>query len=366
MYLLNDVIKVLEEIAPPRLAESWDNVGLMLGSKEQSVSRILCALDVNEEVISEAVRNNVQCIITHHPLIFKPLYKIDFDTPTGRMIQKLICHDISVYTMHTNYDIVQGGINDILCEKLDVCKTKVLHISHQEELYKIAVYVPETHYEQMRDIIIAYDVCHIGAYKGCTFTVKGEGTFVPVQGSNPYLGEHGQLEKVNERKIEFITYQYNIETICQVIRKHHPYEEVAFDIYTLNNRTKLEGIGRYGYLKQEIPLEDFILKLKEVFKLSAIRMSGSIKSSIKKVAVCSGSGASFIKRASEVADAYITSDIKFHDAQEAKALGITVFDIGHYTSENIAMQHIASSLNNRLKGLCATSSQVSGEVIYIK
>ncbi|WP_069997539.1 Nif3-like dinuclear metal center hexameric protein [Cellulosilyticum sp. I15G10I2] len=366
MYLLKEIIKVLEEIAPPKLAESWDNVGLIIGSKKQEVHNILCALDINQDVISEAVKNDIQCIVTHHPFIFKPINKINFDNQQGEMIRKLIFHNISVYAMHTNYDIVRGGTNDILCDKLNIYNTEILHISQREALYKVAVYVPEMYFEQVRNIIIKHDICDIGSYKGCTFTMAGEGTFIPVEGSKPYLGELGQLEKVYERKIEFIAHQHNVESIQQLIREQHPYEEVAFDIYTLNNNSRLNGVGRYGELEQEMTLEAFIAKLKKTFNLSYIRMTVPVNTMIKKVAVCSGSGAEYIKEASKVADAYVTGDIKFHDAQRARDLGINVFDIGHYTSENIAMQYIASCLNSKLEGLYAMISEVDSEVINIK
>jgi len=261
MYILEDVIKTLEEIAPPVLAEDWDNVGLMIGSRKQKVSKIMCALDINEEVASEAVQNNVQCIVTHHPLLFKPLHKIDFDSSKGSIIKKLICQDISVYAMHTNYDIVRGGINDILCQKLSINNTEVLHIS---------------------------------------------------------------------------------------------------------NLSRGSGIGRYGELSQATTLEDFIEKIKQVFKLSYVRVTDTTNRPVKRIAICSGSGGDYISRAAEVADVYITGDIKFHEAQEAKALGLSVIDIGHYASENISISHIAFELNNRLKGINAMCSSVNGEVIHIK
>ncbi|MDF2612595.1 MAG: Nif3-like dinuclear metal center hexameric protein [Clostridia bacterium] len=366
MYILNDVIKTLEEIAPPYLAESWDNVGLMIGTRKQKIDRILCALDLNEQVLDEAIEKEAQCIVTHHPFIFKPLYCIDFDTPKGSIIQKAICHDIAVYAMHTNYDIAEGGINDILCQKLAIGHTQVLHISHSEKLYKVAVYVPEESYEQIRDIIIEKDMCNIGQYKGCTFTLEGEGTFVPLQGSIPYLGTVNCLQKVNERKIEFMIHPKDMKKMLQAIKEVHPYEEMAYDVYTLNNMNKTSGIGRYGELEQETTLDDLIMKLKQMLNISHVRVTNTENKRIKRVAVCSGSGSSFIKRASEVADVYITSDIKFHEAQEASALGLTVIDIGHYVSENIAMAYITSELNSRLKGMHAMSSAVNCEAIHIK
>lgn len=366
MYLLNEVIHVLEEIAPPSLAESWDNVGLMIGSKNQKVSKILCALDLNEEVIEEALKEQAQCIVTHHPMFFKPLHKIDLDDPQGRLIKKLILHDLSVYTLHTNYDVAVGGVNDLLCEKLKLQNTQVLHISQEEHLYKVAVYVPETHYERFRNSIIAQDVCQLGEYKGCTFTLQGEGSFIPLEGSTPYLGKRGQLEKIQERKIEFVTRFRQLDKVKKLIAREHPYEEPAFDIYPLWHPKEVQGLGRYGELKEAVSLEEWVTTLKKVFNLSHIRMTKAQHAVIKKVALCSGSGASLIQAASKVAEVYVTGDIKFHDAQLARDLGLTVCDIGHYASENSAMKELALRLNNKLPGLWAGFSQVNAEMIYIK
>lgn len=366
MYLLKHIIEILEEIAPVKLKESWDNVGLLLGSYQHNVQNVLCALDINDEVIDEAINSGAQCIITHHPFIFKPLYKIDLDTSQGRWIKKLIMHNIAVYTMHTNYDIAKGGINDIICDALNIKNTKVLHNAYQDEVCKVAVYVPDTHYECIRQVIVEQDLGQIGDYKGCTFTVQGEGTFVPLQGSNPYLGTQNQLEKVQERKIEFIAYASQIKQIQEIIKKHHPYEEVAFDIYTLNHTPKIYGIGRYGELEEEIDIEEFIAELKKVFNVFNLRTTTILCDKVKRVAVCSGSGASFIKTASKVADFYITADVKFHEAQQAQTLGLTVVDVGHYASENIAMSYLASYLKNKFADLHVMSSTVNAEVFHIK
>ncbi|MDF2594570.1 MAG: NGG1p interacting factor 3 protein [Clostridia bacterium] len=366
MYLLNDIIKTLESIAPPELAEKWDNVGLMIGSRNQPIKKVLCALDINEEVIEEAIQNNVECIITHHPLFFKPIHQIDFETPKGRLIKRLICSHISVYAMHTNYDSVHGGINDILCHEIGIGNTKVLHPTYTESRYKIAVYVPEGSWESVRQALIECGVCSIGNYKGCTFMTQGEGTFIPLEGSNPYLGETGRLEYVKERKIECIVNEKDIESALEAIRQVHPYEEPAFDIYRLENLSQVSGFGRYGDLQQELSIEAFIIKLKKIFGLSYVRVTPFKDKTVKRIAVCSGSGAEFIKRASHVAEVYVTGDLKFHEAQEACALGLTVIDIGHYASEHIAMKFLAGEMNNRLKDLEIRYSLVDGEAIRIQ
>jgi dinuclear metal center YbgI/SA1388 family protein len=366
MYLLSDIIKTLENIAPPELAEKWDNVGLMIGSRSQEINKVLCALDINEEVIEEAIQNNAECIITHHPLFFKPIHQIDFETPKGRLIKKLICSNISVYAMHTNYDSVHGGINDLLCDKIGIVNTRVLHPTYTENVYKVAVYVPESHWEVVRQALVDHNICSIGHYKGCTFTSQGEGTFIPLEGSMPYLGETGRLEHVEERKIECVIHEKNIRTVLDTIRQVHPYEEPAFDIYKLENMSKVSGFGRYGQLEQELSIESFIIRLKKIFGLSYVRVTPFKDQTVKHIAICSGSGAEFIKSASKVAELYITGDLKFHEAQEACALGLTVIDIGHYASEHSAMKFLAAQMSAQLTGLEISCSQVDGETLKIQ
>lgn len=366
MPSLKQIMDHLEGLAPLHLAEKWDNVGLMIGSKHQDISKVLCALDLNEEVLEEAIKGGYQCIVTHHPFLFAPLNNLDLDSPKGKMIEQLIVYRIAVYSMHTNYDIAPGGVNDFLCAIIGLEQVDILSVTERKQLCKVAVYVPETHLEVVRDTVIAHNSCYMGQYKGCTFTSSGEGTFLPLEGSHPFIGEEDKLSKVEEEKLEFIACEKDLSALCKEIEKVHPYEEVALDVYTLNNLSECVGIGRVGRLEEPMSIEALITHLKKVFCIPYVRVTEMTTRPIQKVAICSGSGADYLKEASRQADVYITGDLKFHEGQKAKELGIPVIDIGHYASENIAMNHIATYLKQQFEELEVTCSKINGETLMIK
>ena len=360
MHTVKELVDALNTFAPPQLAESWDHVGLMIGSKKQIVHKVLCALDVNLEVIDEAIRENAQLIVTHHPLLFKPIGSIDYETPMGAMIQKLIKHDIAVFSMHTNFDVVSGGINDYLADKIGLTQTRPLEVTRSENLQKLAIYVPKTHYEQVRETLIKFNTYAIGDYTGCTFSSEGTGTFMPMEGSKPYLGKTNQLEVVDEVKLECMIRSESLHTLIKEIKKVHPYEEVAYDVYNLEHIKHEEGIGRVGDC-EPIEVEALIQKLKSIFNIPYVRLVAKGNKMISKIAICSGSGGSFIGIAAKKADLYITGDVSFHQAQEALSKGLVVIDVGHYASENIAMKLIESYLSKSFKAIQVSCSQINGE-----
>lgn len=367
MPKLKELIKELERLAPRYLAESWDNVGLMIGDPNQEVDKILCALDANEKVIEEAIENGVHCIITHHPFFFKALKSIRLDTKEGKIIEKLIKNQISLYAMHTNYDSAWGGTNDVLANGLGLRDIKVLEPTYEESLYKCVIYVPKTHLESVRDTIIKHMTTQIGCYLGCTYTTSvGEGTFIPLEGSKPYLGQQGYLEKVEECQISFMATQMEIDKILEAVQRVHPYEEIAVDVYELKNQKKVYGIGRYGNLKEPITLDKWIDKVKAYFKCPYVRVTDISTRKIQKVAICSGAGSSFIKKAAKVADVYITGDMKFHEGQLAQSLDLPIIDVGHYISENYTLKPIGKCIQNQFKTCEVIYSKVNGETLFIR
>lgn len=367
MPILSEVIEVLEQFAPRDLAEEWDNVGLLLGSRTQQVSKVLCALDLNEEVVEEAISLQVNCIITHHPFLFKPLKQIDLDSTSGKMIAQLIKANIAVYAMHTNYDIAEGGLNDYLSTGLGLKEIKLLQPTKEEKMCKCQVYVPLTHLEAVREVIISNNHCQIGAYRGCTFTASGEGTFMPLETANPYIGKAGNLEKVEECVISFMTESSQVKPVMSAIQQVHPYEEIAYDVFELENMTKQYGIGRIGVLPETLTLEVLISKVKQFFSIPYVRVT-KVKNvpAISRVAICSGSGAEYIGIAAKKADVYITGDLKFHEAQMAYDLGIPVIDVGHYASENKALIPIGQCIMNQFEACDVIYSKVDGERLLIK
>lgn len=360
MYTIKEVVEALNAFAPPHLAESWDSIGLMVGSKKAPVQKVLCALDLNLEVIDEAINMGAQLIVTHHPLLFKPISSIDYDTPMGQMLYKLIKHDLAVFSMHTNFDVATGGINDYLAHQIGLKAIKPLQITSSYKLQKLVVYVPQSHYEAVRQAIVKCNKATIGNYIGCTFGAEGIGTFMPLEGSTPYLGKMDQLEAVKEVRLECMVEPSQVQELMDIIKRVHPYEEVAYDLYNLENIEHCEGIGRVGVC-DPIKVSDFISKLKQFFGIPYVRLVAKEDKMISKVALCSGSGGSFIGIAATQADLYITGDVSFHQAQEALSKGLVVVDVGHYASENIAMPIIESYLTKQFKNMKIVCSNVDGE-----
>lgn len=368
MPRIKELIEKLEQLAPPYLAESWDNVGLMVGDPNQQVSRVLYALDLNEVVIEEALAHQVQCIVTHHPFIFKPLKQINLASREGKMIAKLIQSGIAVYSMHTNYDIAWGGLNDELADMLGLQETKVLETTYEEPLYKCVIYVPVTHYEEVRVVVTQQMTTHIGNYLGCTYTSgEGEGTFMPLVGSSPYIGQQGQLEKVKECQVNFMGTDLEINHILKLVKCVHPYEEMAVDVFKLENIKRSYGIGRYGKLKEPVSLEQWIEQVKNLFKITHVKVTDCSTKIIQTVAVCSGAGSDYLVPASQVADIYLTGDLKFHEGQLAQQLGLTVVDVGHYASERMGLAPIARKIEQCFGKDCTViESQVNGETLHIR
>lgn len=333
---LKSLIKKIELKYPLSLAYDWDNVGLLVGDYEMDIKKVLVVLEANEKVIEEAIKNNIDLIITHHPFIFKKINKVNTSDLKGKLIHKLIKNDVALYSMHTNFDIAFDGLNDYFMEIMEFEDTKILDITNVETLYKIVVYVPTTHAENLRKALANAGAGHIGNYSHCTFNSEGIGTFKPLDGSSPFIGVNGQVEKVNEIKIETIVPQNILGGVISSMLKAHPYEEVAYDIYRLENKGQSVGLGRLSKLKQNITLEKLSNNIKEKLKMDYIRIVGNLDNEINKVAVVTGSGADMVKKAKrQGAQVIITGDVKYHDAQDALDIGMNIIDCGHFDTEDI-------------------------------
>ncbi|GGA68522.1 Nif3-like dinuclear metal center hexameric protein [Ornithinibacillus halotolerans] len=330
----SDVFKLIEAWAPKNLAYDWDNVGLQIGSHNQPVRKIMVTLDVIESVVDEAIENKVDLIIAHHPLLFKPLNQLNLDTWKGRIIHKLIANNITVYAAHTNLDIADGGVNDMLCEVLGINNKEILKTEGEKFLYKLAVYVPETHLNQVVDALSKEGAGHLGNYSHCTFQTKGTGTFMPLADAEPFIGKQNELEKVKEVKVETIVKESILPNVIDSVIAAHPYEEVAYDVYPLKMDGEKLGIGRIGTINEEMSLDSFVDHVKNSLGLSHVKVSGNLSKRINRVAVLGGSGEKYIYHAlRQKADVLITGDMTFHFAQEAIELGLAVIDAGHYIEQ---------------------------------
>lgn len=325
-----EVIQVFERFAPKSLAMEGDKIGLQIGTLQKPIKKIMVTLDVLEEVVDEAIKEQVDLIIAHHPVIYNPLKTVITDNPAGRIVAKCLKHDITVYAAHTNLDVAIGGINDLLAEALGLENTELLVPTYEDSLKKLAVYVPEDHAEELRNALGNAGVGSIGNYSYCTFNSSGTGTFLPNDGANPFIGENGKLERVPEIKIESIFPASIQNKVISALLKVHPYEEPAYDVYPLDNKGQSLGLGRIGLLKNEMTLKEFAEHVKSSLDVSAVRVVGNLDATVLKVAVLGGDGNKFWSKAKfKGADVYVTGDIYYHVAHDAMMEGLNMVDPGH-------------------------------------
>lgn len=327
----HEIISLFETLAPKELAEDGDKIGLQIGRMNQKVDKVMVTLDVLEEVVDEAVEKGVKLIIAHHPPLFRSLKAIKTDTVQGRMIEKLIKNDISVYAAHTNLDVAKGGVNDLLAEALELKDTKLLLPTYKEKLMKLSVFVPKEDAEKVRKALGDAGAGHIGNYSHCSFSSEGTGRFLPGEGTDPYIGQQGKLEEVQEVKVESIYPSKLEKKVLSVLFKSHPYEEVAYDIMLLENEGETLGLGRVGKLAAPMSLKEFAAYAKEKLQVENVRVTGNLKDSVQKVAVLGGDGNKFIHNAKfSGADVFVTGDLYYHTAHDAMMLGLNVLDAGHH------------------------------------
>jgi dinuclear metal center YbgI/SA1388 family protein len=339
----------MEELAPLHWAESWDNVGLQVGDPGRPVSRILVALEVTGGVVEEALQARADLLVVHHPAIFKPLKALRFDMPAGRRLERLIQGGIGLYAAHTNLDQAPGGTNDTLAALAGLQEFEVLMKAGEEQYVKLVVFVPRGHEDAVRTALAEAGAGHIGNYSHCTFQTPGTGTFLPLEGTNPFLGQRGKLEYADEYRLETILPESRVPAALKAMIAAHPYEEVAYDLYPLANPGRGRGHGRIGRLAQPVTLGALAGRLKEALGIANLTVVGGLGRTINTVAVGAGSGGMLIPHAARRgADVLITGDVKYHDAQDAVDSGLAVIDIGHYHSERIVVPPLVRHLRERL------------------
>lgn len=346
-----EVIQVFEQFSPKHLAVEGDRerIGLQVGTLNKPIKKIMVVLDVLENVVDEAISNDVDLIIAHHPPIFRPLKTVQTDTPSGRIIEKCILHNIAIYAAHTNLDVAVGGVNDLLADALGLTNIELLAPTYEENLKKLAVYVPRESADEVRDALGSAGAGFIGNYSHCTYNTPGTGTFLPHQGTNPHIGEVGKLEVVDEIKIETVFPSGHQKKVITAMLNAHPYEEVAFDIYPLENEGNVLGLGRVGYLEQEMTLEQFAFHVKDKLEVDGLRVVGTLSDKVKKVAVLGGDGNKYVSHAKRAgADVYVTGDMYYHVAHDAMMMGLNIVDPGHNV-EKVMKKGVADILTERFK-----------------
>lgn len=344
------VAGILDELAPRRLAESWDNVGLLVGDGKQGINKVMVCLDVPEWVVAEAIEKGVDMIVAHHPLIFNGIKRVNSDTATGRKLLNLIKNDIAMYCLHTNYDIAAGGLNDVFARELGFLDSSVIEETYREKLFKLVVYVPSGHEVKVMNAMCGAGAGFIGNYSNCTFRTAGIGTFEPQEGSEPFIGTKGSLECTEEFRVETIVPEKLINKVIKEMLKAHPYEEAAYDIYETRNEAQIMGLGRIAELENETTLSKYADSVKTLLGAGHVRFAGDPDKKIKKVALLNGSGNKFINNARFAgADVLVTGDMQYHGILDALEMGLSVIDAGHYATEKIMIKYITEYLKGKFQ-----------------
>jgi dinuclear metal center YbgI/SA1388 family protein len=341
---VNDIIAIMELIAPSNLAESWDSVGLQVGDGCWNVDRIRIALDPLPEVMEQACHDDIDLLITHHPLLFRPLKNLNVSTPVGKIIRMALENKIAVFSAHTNLDSAKGGINDFLSEKLGLQNTKGLQESKKDDQCKLVIFVPKQHQREVLTSLFALGAGQIGNYDCCSFRSTGTGTFMPRKGAKPFLGKLDEFNEVDETRIETLVAQKDLPQILESMKKSHPYETPAYDIYPLVTPESM-GLGRVGDLETPMALKDFARYVQNVLSLPYLKIAGDPELRVEKVAVCSGSGSGLMKLFfASKAQCYVSGDLHYHDARDTQAYSRGLLDIGHFASEHIMVQMLVQRL----------------------
>ena len=327
-----DWIAALDELFPPPWAEPWDNVGLQVGDRAWPASRVLVALDPTSEVVEEAAERGCGLVVTHHPLLLRPRASLDLRDPVSRIAADAIRAEVAVVACHTNADVATPGVSDALAEALGIEVTGVLQGTGAGGRVKLVTFVPPESTAKVLDAVAAAGAGVIGEYTHCSFRVTGTGTFLPSELARPAVGEHGGLNQVEEDRLEILVPQELLGRAADALLDAHPYEEVAYDVYALAGGAGL-GLGRVGRLADPITAAD-LARATERELGARPRMAGIPERPVELVAVCGGSGASLIPDALQAGvHAYVTGDVKHHDAQDAAAAGLIVIDAGHHSTE---------------------------------
>lgn len=361
---IKDLINKIETLAPPELQESYDNSGLQIGNADLECTGALISLDITEDVLDEAIEMNCNLIIAHHPLLFKGLKRISPDSWINRCVIKAIRHDLNIYAVHTNLDNVYEGVNQMLAKRIGLKNIQIL-APVKGSFSKLVCFIPiaegerpEAHLEEVKNAVFKAGAGKIGEYDCCSFSMKGIGTFRAGDRTNPFVGEKGTIHHQAEYRFEVIMPSYLNNRIVKALIQAHPYEEVAYDLFSLSNETNQIGAGMIGELERSENSEDFLKRIKNLFNCRVIRHTQVIKDEIKKVAVCGGSGSFLLEDAiKQQADIYISGDFKYHQFFDADKR-IMIADIGHYESEQFTIDLLADYLHENFTNFAVQKSVI--------
>jgi len=347
--IAEQIVNYIENWAPPGAAWEKDNVGLQVGSTKQKVANIFLCLELTDKSLNEAIKKKCNFIFTHHPFLFMPLKKIDTSLDNkAKQIEKLIKNNITLFSAHTNLDYTRDGVSFELARVLQLEDTRFL-VNEKANQFKLVVFVPHEYLEKVADELFKAGAGIIGEYEQCSFSSSGLGTFLGSQHSNPVIGNKETSEKVDEARLETIVDSWKLNSVIQALKNIHPYEEPAYDVYPLQNENVNYGSGVIGSLKKSMTKNEFLNHICNSLSTKSLRYSNEKTKRIKKVAVCGGSCSEYLNAAiNSGADAFITSDIKYHSFQEGEDR-ILFVDAGHYETEIHSLNVVKRKLENFIK-----------------
>ena len=353
---LNNILEVLEELAPLAYAEDFDNVGLLTGSQNQEINGILVCHDALENVLDEAISKNCNLVVCFHPILFSGLKKITGKNYVERVIVKAIKNDIAIYAVHTALDNHKEGVNKIICNHLGLKNTKIL-VPKEKYIRKLVTYTIQENHTELRNALFEAGAGTIGNYEDCSFNSKGIGTYLGNENSNPEIGERFEFVENEEIKLE-VTFEKHLESkILKALFQNHCYEEVAYEIYELQNKHQNIGLGMIGELETPVSESEFLQLVKDKMKCESIRHSAFLGKKISKVAVLGGSGSFAIEQAiKQGATAFLTADLKYHQFYEAENQ-LLLADIGHYESERNTKNYIVDFLIKKIPNFAIILSE---------
>jgi len=351
MPTVHDILAALDEWAPPGQKLDYDRVGLQVGDADAGVERILVALDLTPAVVDEAVGAGAHLVVTHHPLLFRPLERLTPDTATGYAALALARAGVAYAAVHTNLDAAPDGVSVALAERLGLRDVRVLAPA-EGRLRKVVVFVPGTHARELHTAMAGAGAGNVGDYTACAFESEGVGRFTPGPGTRPFIGEQGVEEAVAEVRLEVLVQLWDVPGVLAAMRSAHPYEEVAHDVYPVEQANARAGFGAVGELEAPEPLSAFLARVARALGCEALRYAGDPAMPVRRAAVCGGAGADLLPRARAAgADAFVTADVTYHRFFDALtptgAPALALVDAGHYETEAHTEELIADFLLRR-------------------
>jgi dinuclear metal center YbgI/SA1388 family protein len=349
---LQEIVKVLASHYPAAWAAPGDRTGFQVGRPDTQVAAALVTLEASLEVVREAQSLGAQLLLTHHPLIYQPLTEVREDRPEGRLVSALIRAGLASVSCHTNLDAAPGGLNDYLAQLLALRDVEILAETGRDALYKLTVFVPPDYEDRVRENLAEAGLGVIGRYSHCSFAARGAGTYLPEAGAQPFRGEAARLNRAEEIRLEMVAPESRLPAALARLKESHPYEEVAYDLYPLQNPGAPRGFGRIGNWPAALSFSEVITRVKEIFRVSAVKVWGRPPREVRRLAVLGGSGGEFIQTArSRGAQVYLTGEVRHHQAVPGRPEEFAVLEVGHYASEAVFMGPWAE----QLRGLFAAA-----------